>query len=164
MLAAIPNQTLIAGQSLTFTNQAGDADVPAQALTFSLSGAPAGATVTANTGIFNWRPAIAQSRSTNPISVIVTDNGSPNLGATQKFVVTVIQPMNPVAGAPALSNGFLSFSVAGDSGPDYFVQASTNLTDWKSIWTNVSPAPPFQFSDPAATNFNQRYYRVLLGP
>jgi hypothetical protein len=44
------------------------------------------------------------------------------------------------------------------------VQASTNLTDWTSIFTNHAPTPPFDWSDPAASNFSRRFYRVQLGP
>src|SRR5678815_1575157 len=38
----------------TFTASATDADLPAQALAFSLVGAPAGASIDATTGVFTW--------------------------------------------------------------------------------------------------------------
>ena len=56
------------------------------------------------------------------------------------------------------------FTIGGHSGPDYTIQASTNLTNWLPVWTNRSPVTPFPFTDPNTTNFNQRFYRVLLGP
>lgn len=60
--------------------------------TYSLgAGAPSGATLDANTGIFSWTPSQAQSPSTNNIAVIVTDNSSPPLRTTNTFTVTVSQ-------------------------------------------------------------------------
>jgi hypothetical protein len=57
--------------------------------------------------------------------------------------------------------------VNGDAGPDYIVQASTNLADaggWFSIFTNHSPALPFVWSDNVASNYLTRFYRILLAP
>ena len=44
------------------------------------------------------------------------------------------------------------------------IQASTNFVDWLSIFTNVPPPSSFIFTDPAATNFQFRFYRTLLLP
>jgi hypothetical protein len=54
--------------------------------------------------------------------------------------------------------------VSGDFGPDYIVQASTNLTAWATIFTTNSPVLPFEWTDSVATNYPARFYRVLLGP
>jgi hypothetical protein len=62
------------------------------------------------------------------------------------------------------TNGGFLCTVGGDHGPDYGVYASTNLTNWLLLQQFTAPAPPFQFTDPDATNFDQRFYRVLLGP
>jgi putative Ig domain-containing protein/flagellar hook capping protein FlgD len=56
----------------TFTASATDADVPPQTLTFSLVGAPAGATINASTGVFTWTPAAGQA-GVYPFSVRVSD-------------------------------------------------------------------------------------------
>ena len=162
-LAALANQTLIAGQTLTLTNVAADNDVPAQTLTFSLLSAPGGGVINASNGVFRWRPAIAQSPSTNLISVVVTDSGSPPLSATNQFSVTVIQPARPVVSLVGFNNGVFSFVVNGTNGPDYVVLTSTNLTTWSPLWTNSSPVLPFNFTN-ATTNFSQLFYQVLLGP
>jgi len=164
VLTAVSNQTLIAGQTLNITNTATDSDVPAQALTFSLLAPPSGATIDPSKGVFTWRPTIAQSPATNPMSVKVTDDGSPNLSATNTFTVTVLRPAKPGISASGLSGGQFQFSIAGDSGPDYVIQASTNLTTWLPVWTNSMAMPPFRFTDLNAASFNQRFYRVLLGP
>ena len=85
------------------------------------------------------------------------------MSATQSFSVIV----NPLS-APGISDfsaagGQFSFSVSGQSGPDYAIEASTNLTQWTSVFITNSPALPFNWTD---TNFvaPQRFYRVKLGP
>lgn len=163
-LAAISNRTVIAGTIINFTNAATDTNIPAQTLTFSLQNGPSGSSVNSSNGIFTWRPTIAQSPSTNPMSVIVTDNGTPNLTATQSFTIFVTHPVPPTLQQLSVTGGTFNLSVSGDSGPDYTVQASTNLVNWSPLFTTNTPALPFNWSDPAAASFNQRYFRVLLGP
>jgi hypothetical protein len=90
-LAPISDQEVTLGQTLTLTASASDIDVPAQSLTFSLGdGAPSGASINAFNGQFSWTPSAAPA--TNSVSVIVTDNGTPSLSATQTFLVTVYLP------------------------------------------------------------------------
>jgi arylsulfatase A len=163
-LAPLSDRTLIAGQRLAFATTASDTDVPAQALTFSLLNPPTGAVVDPSSGAFTWRPTLAQAPSVNVISVKVEDNGVPSLSATQSFTVTVSQPAKPSISNVGMVNQQFTFIVNGDSGPDYTVEASTDLIDWSPIWTNPSPTPPFLFTDPDIMNFSHRFYRVWLGP
>ena len=163
-LAAITNRTVIAGTTVNFTCSATDTDAPPQTVTFALQNSPAGATLGTNTGVFNWRPVIAQSNTTNAMSVIATDNGAVSLSATQGFTVTVLRPAQPLLGSTTAGAGQFTFSVAGDAGPDYSILASTNLVNWTGVFTTNSPALPFNWTDPATTNFSQRFFRVLLGP
>ena len=67
VLAAISNQTIMAGRTLLVTNSASDADSPPQTLTFSLLTAPANAAINSSSGLFTWRPTIAQSPSTQTV-------------------------------------------------------------------------------------------------
>ena len=163
VLTPVLNPEIIAGQTLTLANPATDPNVPPQVLTFSQLLPPAGMTINATNGVLTWRPTIAQSPGIYPVTVKVADNGSPSLSDTNIFNVTVDLPANPVVSSVGLSNGQINFTVTGDSGPDYIVQASTNLTSWSSLWTNLSATPPFSFTN-AATNFSQRFFRVRLGP
>ena len=41
---------------------------------------------------------------------------------------------------------------------------STDLINWVPLFITNSPALPFQFTDPNATNFDSRFYRVILRP
>jgi len=89
LLAAISDQMIDEGSTLIVTAHATDVDSPAEALTFSLVDPPAGAAIDSMTGIFTWMPAEEQGPGTNAIMVVVSDNGSPGLSATQTFMVTV---------------------------------------------------------------------------
>lgn len=94
-LAPIPDQNVTAGATLTITNTAADPDSPPQTLTFSLSaGSPTNATINAATGVFTWTPTVSQV-GTNLVTVVVSDNGTPSLSATQSFFVTVVAPNHP---------------------------------------------------------------------
>jgi len=73
-------------------------------------------------------------------------------------------PSRPQLSGFTFSNGTFSLTISGDTGPDYVVQASTNLRDWTSIFTNHSPIPPFVWMDLVASNFSQRFYRIQPGP
>ncbi len=61
-LAAIGNQTVDEGATLSFTASATDDDVPADTLTYSLNQAAldAGMTINSATGAFSWTPTEAQ--------------------------------------------------------------------------------------------------------
>jgi hypothetical protein len=84
-------------QSLVFTNNATDPD--GQVLSYTLAGAPTNATVDALSGVFQWTPTEIQGPATNVFLVIATDNGTPNLSATQTVSVVV----NEVNAAPELA-------------------------------------------------------------
>ena len=173
LLAAAPvlnpvnNQTIGAGQTLTLTNTSTDPNAPPLTLTYNLLIAPAGMYLNPTNGILSWRPTISQSPLVTSVSESVADNGMPSQSATQNFSVTVTNPASPALSQPVVSGGVFSLLVNGSSGPDYILQAATNLNPpavWLPIITNLSGTPPFSFVDAAVTNFNQKFYRVLLGP
>jgi hypothetical protein len=164
VLAGISDQAILAGRTLLITNVATDSDIPPQVLTYSLSAPPPGASIDPNTGLFSWRPAIAQSPSTQTIAVVVSDNGTPSMSATQSFNVTVTRPATPALSAAAITNGLFGFWINGDTGPDYLIQTSTNLISWIPISTNNSPSLPFFWLDPNPAVTPSLFYRVLLGP
>ena len=164
VLSAISNCNVLAGVTLTFTNAASDADVPSQTLTFSLLNAPTNAVLNANSSVFTWRPAIAQSPSTQTVSVAVSDNGTPAMSATQNFVVTVTKPAAPTCSSASMSNGQFQFMISGNTGPDYAIQYSTNLVSWTALTNISSPTVPFLWSNTNAASVPSAFYRILLGP
>jgi hypothetical protein len=89
-LNAIANQTVYVGSTLSLTASGSDIDLPAQTLTYSLTGVvPSGATINPSTGAFSWTPTAAQGGHIYTLTVRVTDDGSPSKFAEQQFTVGV---------------------------------------------------------------------------
>jgi len=164
VLAAVSNPTINVGVNLNITNRATDSDVPAQILTFSLASGPTNATLGAGSGILTWRPLVTQAGTSNRFSVVVTDNGTPNLGATQDFSVLVNPLTQPNVASSTWLGGQFNLSVTGQTGPDYAVQTSTNLADWYTLLITNSPAMPFQWTDVDTNVWSMRFYRIKTGP
>ncbi|MBE0544308.1 MAG: hypothetical protein IH623_23455 [Verrucomicrobia bacterium] len=60
------------------------------------------------------------------------------------------------------AQGEFSFVLAGVPQAIYVIQASTDLTSWTAITTNVLPATgALRITDPQAAEFSQRYYRAV---
>jgi hypothetical protein len=116
-LAAISDQTIGEGETLSFPASATDPNGPSQTLTFSLgAGAPEGATIDPVSGVFSWTPSEAQGPGSFQIGIIVTDDGTPALGAARSFLVTVNevnQPpvLQPLADQIVNVGGFLVFTI-----------------------------------------------------
>ncbi|XZE20921.1 putative Ig domain-containing protein [Pirellulaceae bacterium SH449] len=91
ILSPISNTTLTPGQTLTLQTSASDPDIPTNRLTYSLRpGAPAGASIDPTTGLFRWTAPSVLSETTFPITVRVTDDGSPSLFDEKSFTITVL--------------------------------------------------------------------------
>ena len=90
-LAPITDHTIVELETFSLTNLATDVDLPANTLTFALETAPSGMIIDTNSGVLSWTPAEAQGPSTNLVTVIVHDNGTPSLTATQSFTVLVLE-------------------------------------------------------------------------
>ncbi|MBP7031560.1 MAG: tandem-95 repeat protein, partial [Anaerolineaceae bacterium] len=100
VLGAIGNQTIAEEAELSLTATATDADVPANTLTFSLVGAPEGASIDPATGAFTWTPTEAQGPDDYTFTVKVCDNGTPILCDEESITVTVTEVnVAPVLGA-----------------------------------------------------------------
>jgi len=164
-LAQISDQSINVGVNLMVTNVATDPDVPAQALTFTLPVAPTGAALSGS-GVFTWRPAVSFAGSTNPVQVVVADNGTPSLSATNSFNVIVNPFAPPAISAPVYAGGLFSVTITGQVGPDYELQATTNLASgiWVDVAVTNSPASPFTLNDPNAAAQPVQFYRIVTGP
>jgi pectin methylesterase-like acyl-CoA thioesterase len=162
----VSDQTVNVGVNVSVANVATDPDVPAQTLTFSLLTGQTGAAVNSSSGNFTWRPTVSFAGTTNPVKVVVIDNGTPNLSATNSFNVIVNPLTPPVASALAYFGGQFSVNVSGQVGPDYELQATTNLADgtWVDIATTNSPTSPFTLTDTNAAAQPVQFYRIVAGP
>lgn len=166
-LNPIGNQAVDVGQTVAFTVSATDTDSPPQTLTFSLLDGPTNATLTQvnNTNAdFSWRPQVTQADTTNQFTLEVTDDGSPNLSATQSFEMSVNPLTLPTLSSVARSNGQLSLLINGQQGPDYAIESSTNLVDWNSLLITNSPLMPWMWVDTNQSDLPAEFYRVKVGP
>lgn len=132
-------QTIGEGSTLTFTVTASDPDIPANILTYSATGLPAGAVFNTSTQQFSWTPSTGQSSgSPYTVSFTVTDNGSPSLSNTKTVAITVLAPSpnHPptlnVPGAQVVSEG---------SSLTFTVTASDSDTPVQSVTLSASGLP-----------------------
>lgn len=152
VLAAISDQSTLDGVTLTVQATATDADVPANTLTFSIaSGAVPGMTLEPASGLFTWTPTAAQAPASYPLTLRVTDDGSPSLHHEQSFVISVMQSNHPpVLAVPSSASGTegaplalvasatdpdlpaqtLTFSLMAPSPSDAFIHAETGVVSW----------------------------------
>lgn len=86
MLAAIPDQSVVALTSLKIIVTASDAN--GDALSFDLPVGPPGAVIIP-AGVFGWTPTQAQAPGIYAATVRVTDDGLPALSYSQSFTITV---------------------------------------------------------------------------
>jgi hypothetical protein len=90
VLSPIGNKSVAVDSNLTFTATAKDVD-KGSILTYSLIGAPAGASIGASSGVFSWTPTVQGSFT---CTVRVTDNGVPDLYDEEKITISVTQGLN----------------------------------------------------------------------
>jgi len=88
---AIEDMTINEMELTSFTVVAVDPDLPANTLTFSLLGAPAGAAIDATTGEFTWTPTELQGPGVYTFTIKVCDNGTPSLCDEQELTITVLE-------------------------------------------------------------------------
>jgi hypothetical protein len=79
------------------------------------------------------------------------------LSASGQIVPITLTPVS-------LAGGTYTMQVNGSVGPQYIVQASTNLLNWVGLKTNTPISMPLTVTDTSAGSFPRRFYRVLTGP
>ena len=128
-LNPIGNQNGYWGNVFGFAASATDPDIPANTLTFTLSGTvPAGASISP-AGAFSWTPSISQVGSFT-FNVVVIDNGTPQLSDSKSVTITVGK--RPTA-----------LVYTGDGSEQYSDQQTLSavLTDAGGGAMNASPIP-----------------------
>ena len=88
------------------------------------------------------------------------------VGNGEIIVIALPPPSLAIANDAAFgfTNGLFGFNVAGPSGSNAVIQASTDLKTWIPLQTNLLGSGPFYFSDPQSTTNVQRFYRAQLLP
>lgn len=161
VLSAIAAFSVHAGSPVLFTNTATDVDTN-QTLAFSLdAGAPAGAIIDTNSGVFTWTTTTADAGSTNNVTVRVTDNGSPALSDTKSFAITVGSTLT--VQSITTSNGTVTLTWSALESKSYRVQYKASLSD--ASWNDLSPdvtASGTSASTTDSTATAPRFYRIRV--
>ena len=160
VLSSIGDITVHAGATATVAASASDIDA-GQALAYSLgTGAPAAASIGATSGIFTWPTTGDDAGSSQSITVIVADDGTPSLSDNTAFTVTVAAPLLIQKVELVDTNVVLTWTAI--EGKTYRVEYKDNVND--SGWSNLPP----DVTASAATALKedsmaapQRFYRIL---
>ncbi|MCL4179863.1 MAG: lamin tail domain-containing protein [Verrucomicrobia bacterium] len=132
-LNPLSNPAVAEGSLLTFTASASDPDA-GQSLTFSLDpGAPGGAAINPESGVFTWTPTEAQGPASYPVTVRVTDNGTPTLDDHQTITIQVNEVnrapiLNPIGNQAVDEQSLLTFTAVATD-PDLPVNTLTFSLD-----------------------------------
>jgi lamin tail-like protein/Big-like domain-containing protein/CotH protein len=157
-ITPIGDKYVILGQTLQFQVLATDPD--GDSLTYSMSGAPAGATIGQSSGIFQFTPTQQQTPSDTTVNITVTDDGTPPRNANRSFTVHVSPPPGmTIGGTP----GSMIVGFPTVPGKNYQVQFKNNLgdADWQDLGTpQLANGFTLQIND----NFtgSQRFYRLVV--
>jgi hypothetical protein len=163
LLAAIGNQSVNEGVTLTFISTATDPDIPANTLTFSLDpGAPVGAVIDPASGVFTWTPSTNQAPSTNAVTVRVTDNGSPASSDSGTFTIiaSTITPLRVTAVSVSGAN-VVTLDWSSQAGKTYRVEFKDNLgqTTWNTLGDFNATESTMSATD-SISGTPQRFYRI----
>ena len=118
-----------------------------------LAGSYGGADGTGSGARFNYPSGVAVDSAGN-VYVADTYNNTIRRG----FPALLIASSGP---AFAFTGGQFGFTLNGLRGQKVVVEASTDLTNWRPIWTNTLTFPaPLNFTDPESSAYSIRFYRA----
>ena len=112
----------------------------------------------------NWTTTVTLAAGTNTVKAYAVDLGG-NYSTTSSVSVlssnTFKLQLNFALNQPLTSTG-LNFTLQISSNLNGHIQVSTNLTSWATLTNFVGTNTTLNFRDPAATNFNRRFYRAVI--
>jgi hypothetical protein len=161
VLAVQGDRTVTRFTTLTVTNTATDADLPANTLSYLLVNPPAGATIDAN-GVIHWTAGAGPA--TNVFTTVVTDDGTPSLSATNSFTVTVPAAEVVQILSIAVAEGAAHVTWTSVAGHAYRLQYRDQLTDpaWTDVVPDVTATGPVTSATNVVGNLPQRFYRIFV--
>lgn len=106
--------------------------------------------------------AIISATATNAASYYVQVSNPYGSATSDTATLEVLVP--PSIGTFAYTNNAFQFSLASAASGSLSIQASSDLLSWTTLFTTNDLSSPLTWSDPAATNYPVRFYRVMLGP
>ena len=147
VFAAIAPQVITETETLNFTANATDSDLPAQTLTYGLFSGPVGVGVDSNSGEVSWIPG--ETETMGVITLIVSDtygltdtttvlvtvleaNSAPTLGAigTQNIDVGDVLTFTAVATDTDVPANALTYSLASDVPAGANINPATGVFNW----------------------------------
>ena len=161
VLGDVTDRTVKLPDSVNLTLQATDADLPSQALTYGLVSGPTGLTVSTR-GELRWTPTEAQARTTNRVTVSVSDSVT---SASTSFVVVV--EASPRLSLQLVGGNSVVIQVAGPAGVlCRLEQAETATGAWTPV-VGVADLATQGFSTPVPITIpgplqNGRLYRLRV--
>jgi YD repeat-containing protein len=111
----------------------------------------------------DWAGQVTLPAGSSTISAYATDT-SGAVSLTNSVTVTATNQTVfklTFAVAKPLTAGGLSFSLQVGSNVTGHILVSTNLLTWSTLTNFTGTNTPLNFVDPAATNFNRRFYRAV---
>jgi subtilase family serine protease len=97
--------------------------------------------------------------------VVASAAGGSTTSSVATLTVNLLSPT--IAGVVANANGSVTLDLTGAVGSVYILETTTNLStaNWLPLTTNTPGTNgAWQFTDLAATNYPQRFYRLMLTP
>ena len=161
VLGDVTDRTVKLPDSVSLTLKATDADLPSQALTYGLVSGPTGLTVSTR-GELRWTPTEAQARTTNRVTVSVSDGVT---SASTSFVVVV--EASPRLSLQVVGGNSVVIQVAGPAGAlCRLEQAETATGAWTPV-VGVADLATQGFSTPVPITIpgplqNGRLYRLRV--
>ena len=116
VLELIGNKTVAEGQTLTFTVAATDPD--GDAITYSATNLPAGATFDPASRTFTWTPDYTQSGTYNDVTFTVTDG---DLSSSESITISVTNV--PLLTALHPANVWVGLKISDDAGLEFDLEA-----------------------------------------
>ncbi|HXG49337.1 MAG TPA: lamin tail domain-containing protein [Methylomirabilota bacterium] len=154
IVTPISDKQVTIGQVLRFKVVASDSDA-GQSLSYAVQSGPDGATID-GAGFFEWAP-LAGAPAANPVTVRVSDNGSPSLSATRSFVVFVRAPATIAA-----SGGGYELSFPTIPGRQYRIEFKNDLAEetWQELTVQTATGPEIIIEDNPVGQ-PHRFYRLV---
>jgi len=147
------NTTVALGQTAVFT--VAGTGIPDPAYQWRINGTNISGATNATLSLPNVQPTNAAA-----YSVIVSNASGTMLSSNATLTVNTSVP--PAIATVGLSGGQFGFTFSGGSGSNYAVQASTNFTQWDTVFSTNSPVLPYIWTDTNTGNFPARYYRIQI--
>ena len=127
---------------------------------------PAPGTIAGNNDTFFSTKSAAFFHAGTNYFVLADINANGGASAGAFFCLATYRvPPSSLSDPAKLSGNQFQFTLTGDSGAMYRIEATTNFSAWTVLGTNTATGGSFLFVDPAAASgFKSRFYRAVLVP